>query len=136
MRFTMVHYNEKNAEIESFSISSVLLMLSSFFCSELYWTMFDLFFFFIYLFRAEASIIRLDELNPYVTVTSSKKDLSENTDLSFLLDYSCVITTEAPLRIQLKVNEYCRTQQPPIKVNTKEHYVICWAFICFSLFHV
>ena len=60
---------------------------------------------------------RLAELNPYVTVKlSTVEELSAESDLAFLTEFKCVIITEAPLAVQLKVDEFCRSQQPPIKV--------------------
>eukprot|EP00058_Branchiostoma_floridae_P020911 XP_002606401.1 hypothetical protein BRAFLDRAFT_118527 [Branchiostoma floridae] len=67
--------------------------------------------------RAEASVGRLAELNPYVTVKASTSPLGEDTDLAFLKEYQCVVLTEASLDLQLKVNSFCRTQDPPIKVT-------------------
>ena len=60
---------------------------------------------------------RLAELNPYVTVKVSSHELTDDSDLSFLADFKCVIVTETNLGLQLKLNEYCRSQQPPIKVH-------------------
>ena len=39
---------------------------------------------FLYLCRAEASLTKLTELNPYVTVQASTSPLNVSTDLSFL----------------------------------------------------
>eukprot|EP00048_Salpingoeca_helianthica_P016079 m.230351 g.230351 ORF g.230351 m.230351 type:complete len:1021 (-) comp17989_c0_seq1:244-3306(-) len=62
--------------------------------------------------RAEASAKRVAELNPYVTVSVSTESLTG--DLSFLSKYQVVILAEAPLAIQLAVDDFCRTHNPPI----------------------
>ena len=87
-----------------------------------------IFFFFLYFVlsakRAGASVPHLSELNPYVTVKSSHHELSTESDLTFLNTYRCVIVTEAPLDIHLKVNEYCRSQTPPIQVIKKVNQML------------
>ncbi|KAF5926857.1 hypothetical protein HPG69_001488, partial [Diceros bicornis minor] len=70
----------------------------------------------IYFFRAEAVLQRIAELNPYVHVTSSSIPLNETTDLSFLDKYQCIILTEIKLALQKKINDFCRSRHPPIKV--------------------
>ncbi|XP_066272091.1 ubiquitin-like modifier-activating enzyme 6 [Branchiostoma lanceolatum] len=83
--------------------------------------------------RAEASVGRLAELNPYVTVKASSSPLGEDTDLSFLKEYQCVVLTEASLTLQLKVNSFCRTQDPPIKFVSGDVYgVFCCCFCDFG----
>ncbi|KAH3830157.1 hypothetical protein DPMN_103395 [Dreissena polymorpha] len=58
--------------------------------------------------RAEACTPRLTELNPYVSIKALKNDLNDSTDLEYLKQFQCVILTEAPLTVQLKVNDFCR----------------------------
>ncbi|XP_078589545.1 ubiquitin-like modifier-activating enzyme 6 [Branchiostoma floridae x Branchiostoma japonicum] len=83
--------------------------------------------------RAEASVGRLAELNPYVTVKASTSPLGEDTDLAFLKEYQCVVLTEASLDLQLKVNSFCRTQDPPIKFVSGDVYgVFCCCFCDFG----
>uniref|UniRef100_A0A7N6C3E3 E1 ubiquitin-activating enzyme n=1 Tax=Anabas testudineus TaxID=64144 RepID=A0A7N6C3E3_ANATE len=67
--------------------------------------------------RVEAVCPRVAELNPYVHVDMSSSALDDNTDLSFLRKYQCVILTETRLRLQKRVNEFCHSQQPPIRDN-------------------
>uniref|UniRef100_A0A8C5X6I0 E1 ubiquitin-activating enzyme n=1 Tax=Malurus cyaneus samueli TaxID=2593467 RepID=A0A8C5X6I0_9PASS len=67
--------------------------------------------------RAEATLHRIAELNPYVHVAASTVPLDETTDLSFLKHYQCVILTEVSLLLQKKINDFCHAQQPPIKSN-------------------
>lgn len=62
--------------------------------------------------RAVASMPRVAELNPYVTV--DKRTDSLDGDISFLGAYQCVILTEASLDLQIKVDQFCRTHTPPI----------------------
>ncbi|XP_072037790.1 LOW QUALITY PROTEIN: ubiquitin-like modifier-activating enzyme 6 [Amphiura filiformis] len=83
--------------------------------------------------RAEASVSRLSELNPYVTVKSSTQELTADTDLTFLSEFKCVIITEAPLSLQQKLDEYCRSQEPPIKFIMADVYgVHSYAFCDFG----
>ncbi|KAI0237342.1 Ubiquitin-like modifier-activating enzyme 6 [Lamellibrachia satsuma] len=83
--------------------------------------------------RAKASVPRLAELNPYVTVKACTESLDEGSKLDFLQDYQCVVVTEASLDLQLKVNLFCRSQQPPIKFVCADVYgVFCWAFSDFG----
>uniref|UniRef100_A0AAY5KR40 Ubiquitin-activating enzyme E1 C-terminal domain-containing protein n=1 Tax=Esox lucius TaxID=8010 RepID=A0AAY5KR40_ESOLU len=65
--------------------------------------------------RVEAVHPRVAELNPYVHVDSSSFPLDLSTDLNFLRRYQCVILTEARLSLQKKVDEFCHSQQPPIR---------------------
>ncbi|XP_017728592.1 PREDICTED: ubiquitin-like modifier-activating enzyme 6 [Rhinopithecus bieti] len=65
--------------------------------------------------RAEAVLKHIAELNPYVHVTSSSVPFNETTDLSFLDKYQCVVLTEMKLPLQKKINDFCRSQCPPIK---------------------
>uniref|UniRef100_A0A8D2BUJ7 Gonadotropin-releasing hormone receptor n=1 Tax=Sus scrofa TaxID=9823 RepID=A0A8D2BUJ7_PIG len=65
--------------------------------------------------RAEAVLQHIAELNPYVHVTSSSVPLNESTDLSFLDKYQCVVLTEIKLPLRKKINDFCRSQCPPIK---------------------
>uniref|UniRef100_A0AAQ5XF78 E1 ubiquitin-activating enzyme n=1 Tax=Amphiprion ocellaris TaxID=80972 RepID=A0AAQ5XF78_AMPOC len=65
--------------------------------------------------RVEAVSPRVAELNPYVHVDTCSSALDDNTDLSFLRKYQCVILTEARLSLQKRVNEFCHSQQPPIR---------------------
>ncbi|KAK2177102.1 hypothetical protein NP493_617g01041 [Ridgeia piscesae] len=83
--------------------------------------------------RAEASVPRLAELNPYVTVKASTETLTEDSQLDFLCDFQCVVVTEATIGLQLKINSFCRCQQPPIKFVSADVYgVFCWAFSDFG----
>ncbi|XP_022102923.1 ubiquitin-like modifier-activating enzyme 6 [Acanthaster planci] len=65
--------------------------------------------------RAEACQARLAELNPHVSISSSSASLTMESDLSILCQYQCVVLTEAPQSLLIKVDEFCRQQQPPIK---------------------
>uniref|UniRef100_A0A8C4ISD5 Ubiquitin-like modifier-activating enzyme 6 n=1 Tax=Dicentrarchus labrax TaxID=13489 RepID=A0A8C4ISD5_DICLA len=67
--------------------------------------------------RVEAVCPRVAELNPYVHVDMSSSAMDDNTDLSFLREYQCVILTETRLSLQKRVNEFCHSQQPPIRDN-------------------
>uniref|UniRef100_A0A8C5I9B3 E1 ubiquitin-activating enzyme n=1 Tax=Gouania willdenowi TaxID=441366 RepID=A0A8C5I9B3_GOUWI len=81
--------------------------------------------------RVEVVCPRVAELNPYVHVDTSLCPLDDNTDLSFLRKYQCVILTEARLSLQKRVNEFCHSQQPPIRVSLH----LCDAFgICVRVF--
>ncbi|XP_069780802.1 ubiquitin-like modifier-activating enzyme 6 [Narcine bancroftii] len=83
--------------------------------------------------RAAATISQLSELNPYVQVNSSSVLLDENTDLSFLQHYQCVVLTETRLLLQKKINDFCRSQQPPIKFISADVYgVFCRVFCDFG----
>uniref|UniRef100_A0A3B4ZBP3 E1 ubiquitin-activating enzyme n=1 Tax=Seriola lalandi dorsalis TaxID=1841481 RepID=A0A3B4ZBP3_SERLL len=78
----------------------------------------------------EAVCPRVAELNPYVHVGLSSCALDDNTDLSFLSKYQCVILTEARLSLQKRVNEFCHSQQPPIRFIGCDTYGICVRVFC------
>ncbi|XP_034543207.1 ubiquitin-like modifier-activating enzyme 6 [Notolabrus celidotus] len=80
--------------------------------------------------RVEAVCPRVAELNPYVHVDLSYSPLDDNTDLSFLRKYQCVILTEARLSLQKRVNEFCHSQQPPIRFIGCDAYGICVRVFC------
>ncbi|XP_063332395.1 ubiquitin-like modifier-activating enzyme 6 [Pelmatolapia mariae] len=80
--------------------------------------------------RVEAVCPRVAELNPYVHVDMSSSALDDNTDLSFLRRYQCVILTEARLSLQKRVNEFCHSQQPPIRFISCDMYGICARVFC------
>lgn len=80
--------------------------------------------------RVEAVCPHVAELNPYVHVDMSSSALDDNTDLSFLRRYQCVILTEARLSLQKRVNEFCHSQQPPIRFISCDMYGICARVFC------
>ncbi|XP_068606658.1 ubiquitin-like modifier-activating enzyme 6 [Brachionichthys hirsutus] len=80
--------------------------------------------------RVEAVCPRVSELNPYVHVDISSSSLDDNTDLSFLRKYQCVILTEARLNLQKRVNRFCHSQQPPIRFIGCDAYGICARVFC------
>ncbi|XP_071385741.1 ubiquitin-like modifier-activating enzyme 6 [Centroberyx affinis] len=80
--------------------------------------------------RVEAVYPRVAELNPYVHVDMSSSTLDDNSDLSFLRKYQCVILTEARLSLQKRVNEFCHSQQPPIRFIGCDLYGICVRVFC------
>ncbi|XP_023668301.2 ubiquitin-like modifier-activating enzyme 6 isoform X1 [Paramormyrops kingsleyae] len=80
--------------------------------------------------RVEAVHSRIAALNPYVQVGKSSCVLDEGTDLSFLKKYQCVILTEASLALQKKVNNFCHSQEPPIKFISCDVFGICTRVFC------
>uniref|UniRef100_UPI00398E3D27 ubiquitin-like modifier-activating enzyme 6 n=1 Tax=Pristiophorus japonicus TaxID=55135 RepID=UPI00398E3D27 len=80
--------------------------------------------------RAKATILQLAELNPYVQVNTSNDLLDENTDLGFLQNYQCVVLTETRLSLQKKINDFCRSQQQPIKFISADVYGVCCRVFC------
>uniref|UniRef100_A0A672IL17 Ubiquitin like modifier activating enzyme 6 n=1 Tax=Salarias fasciatus TaxID=181472 RepID=A0A672IL17_SALFA len=80
--------------------------------------------------RVEVVCPRVAELNPYVHVDISSSALDDNTDLSFLRKYQCVILTEARLNLQKRVNDFCHSQQPPIRFIGCDAYGICVRVFC------
>ncbi|XP_057700009.1 ubiquitin-like modifier-activating enzyme 6 [Corythoichthys intestinalis] len=80
--------------------------------------------------RAEAVCPRVAELNPYVHVDTSITALDDNTDLSFLRNYQCVILTEARLSLQKRVNDFCHAQCPPIRFISCDTYGISVRVFC------
>ncbi|XP_074486264.1 ubiquitin-like modifier-activating enzyme 6 [Sebastes fasciatus] len=80
--------------------------------------------------RVEAVCPRVAELNPYVHVDMSSSALDDNTDLSFLVKYQCVVLTEARLSLQKRVNEFCHSQRPPIRFIGCDAYGICVRVFC------
>ncbi|KAF3687627.1 Ubiquitin-like modifier-activating enzyme 6 [Channa argus] len=80
--------------------------------------------------RVEAVCLRVAELNPYVHVDMSSSALDDNTDLSFLKKYQCVILTETRLSLQKRINEFCHSQQPSIRFIGCDAYGICVRVFC------
>ncbi|MBN3310244.1 ubiquitin-like modifier-activating enzyme 6 [Amia ocellicauda] len=80
--------------------------------------------------RVETVYPRIAELNPYVQVNMSSAALDETTDLSFLKNYQCVILTEVRIHLQKKINDFCHSQQPPIKFISCDVYGICARIFC------
>lgn len=80
--------------------------------------------------RVEAVCPRVAELNPYVHVDMSSSPLDDNTDLTFLRKYQCVILTEARLNLQKRVNDFCHSQSPPIRFIGCDSYGICARVFC------
>ncbi|XP_029000723.1 ubiquitin-like modifier-activating enzyme 6 [Betta splendens] len=80
--------------------------------------------------RVEAVCPRVAELNPYVHVDLSSSALDDNTDLSFLRKYQCVILTETRLRLQKRVNDFCHSQRPPIRFIGCDAHGICVRVFC------
>ncbi|EDV26442.1 uncharacterized protein TRIADDRAFT_54436 [Trichoplax adhaerens] len=64
--------------------------------------------------RAKASFQSISQLNPHVVVDVSTTPFNCESDLSFLLQYQCVVLTESPLELQVVVDQFCRSQDPPI----------------------
>ncbi|XP_045387608.1 ubiquitin-like modifier-activating enzyme 6 isoform X2 [Lemur catta] len=80
--------------------------------------------------RAEAVLQHIAELNPYVHVTSSSVPFNETTELSFLDKYQCVVLTEVKLSLQKKINDFCRSQCPPIKFISADIHGIWSRLFC------
>uniref|UniRef100_A0A8C7Z0C3 E1 ubiquitin-activating enzyme n=1 Tax=Oryzias sinensis TaxID=183150 RepID=A0A8C7Z0C3_9TELE len=80
--------------------------------------------------RVEAVCPRVGELNPYVHVDMSSCPLDDNIDLSFLKKYQCVILTESSLSLQKRINQFCHSQQPPIRFISSDAYGICVRIFC------
>ncbi|KAM8939696.1 ubiquitin-like modifier-activating enzyme 6 [Pelodytes ibericus] len=80
--------------------------------------------------RAETCLDHIAELNPYVQVMSSTVPLDKTSDLSFLKQYQCVILTEMRLSLQKTINNFCHSQQPPIKFISSDMYGICTRLFC------
>ncbi|KAG1956676.1 ubiquitin-like modifier-activating enzyme [Pimephales promelas] len=80
--------------------------------------------------RVEAVHSRVAELNPYVQVSVSTDVLDENTDLSFLKRYQCVVLTETKLSLQKRINHFCHSLQPPIKFIGCDIFGICSRVFC------
>ncbi|XP_076848600.1 ubiquitin-like modifier-activating enzyme 6 [Brachyhypopomus gauderio] len=80
--------------------------------------------------RAEAVHPRVAELNPYVQVNLSTVTLDDSTDLSFLLQYQCVVLTEARLSLQKRIDHFCHSQHPPIKFVACDMPGMCARVFC------
>ncbi|XP_053405676.1 ubiquitin-like modifier-activating enzyme 6 isoform X2 [Mercenaria mercenaria] len=81
--------------------------------------------------RAEASVPRLSELNPYVSIHTLTTPLNDSTDLQYLKQYQCVIVTELPHSIQVKVNSFCRTSEIQF-ISADVYGLFCGAFCDFG----
>eukprot|EP00112_Aurelia_sp_Birch-Aquarium-sp1_P005015 Seg1569.5 transcript_id=Seg1569.5/GoldUCD/mRNA.D3Y31 product="Ubiquitin-like modifier-activating enzyme 6" protein_id=Seg1569.5/GoldUCD/D3Y31 len=79
--------------------------------------------------RADGCAKRLAELNPYVPVKTMVSDLSEN-DLDFLKEFQCVVLTECSLHMQLKVNKFCREQEPQIRFISTDVFGVFSSLFC------
>lgn len=83
--------------------------------------------------RAEASVHRLSELNPYVSMDVLTHGIEDSTDLNYLCQYQCIIVTELSLDLQLKINKFCRQKSPQIAFISCDVYgVFCSAFCDFG----
>uniref|UniRef100_A0A4W4H5K4 E1 ubiquitin-activating enzyme n=1 Tax=Electrophorus electricus TaxID=8005 RepID=A0A4W4H5K4_ELEEL len=80
--------------------------------------------------RVEAVHSRVAELNPYVQVNSSTVALDDITDLSFLLQYQCVVLTETSLNLQKRIDHFCHSQRPPIKFVACDVLGMCSRVFC------
>ncbi|XP_062608943.1 ubiquitin-like modifier-activating enzyme 6 [Saccostrea cucullata] len=80
--------------------------------------------------RAESSGPRLSELNPYVSLTALTTILEVGSDLNYLKKFQCVILTEAPLSVQIRVNNFCRQQIPPIRFISADVFGVCCGTFC------
>uniref|UniRef100_A0A8C1SWM6 Ubiquitin-like modifier-activating enzyme 6 n=1 Tax=Cyprinus carpio TaxID=7962 RepID=A0A8C1SWM6_CYPCA len=76
------------------------------------------------------TFVSMAELNPYVQVSVSTDVLDENTDLSFLKRYQCVVLTETKLSLQKRIDRFCHSQQPPIKFIGCDVFGICSRVFC------
>ncbi|KAK3097072.1 hypothetical protein FSP39_006114 [Pinctada imbricata] len=75
--------------------------------------------------RAEASAKSLAELNPYVSIKTLTTGIDQETDLSYLKDYQCVIVTELSLSLQIKINKFCRAQTQQIRFISADVLGLC-----------
>ncbi|KAJ8299843.1 hypothetical protein KUTeg_022590 [Tegillarca granosa] len=83
--------------------------------------------------RAEACSGLLSELNPYVSINTLTSTLNMETDLSYMTQYQCIILTEMPLNVMVRVNNFCRSQKPQIKFISADVYgLYCDAFCDFG----
>ncbi|XP_064619138.1 ubiquitin-like modifier-activating enzyme 6 [Lineus longissimus] len=80
--------------------------------------------------RADASCAKIAELNPYVSVKTLTSPLSESSSLDYMKEFQCVILTEASLSLQLKVDAFCRSQNPPIKFIAADVYGVFSSAFC------
>ncbi|KAL5481764.1 hypothetical protein EMCRGX_G021995 [Ephydatia muelleri] len=88
--------------------------------------------------RAEASLPKLRELNPYVSVDLCTHPISCDSDIGFLEGFQCVIMTDASLSLQVRIDEFCRSHQPPIAfiscgVRGVSSFVFCDFGPCFTV---
>ncbi|XP_060555523.1 ubiquitin-like modifier-activating enzyme 6 [Ruditapes philippinarum] len=81
--------------------------------------------------RAEASVHRLRELNPYVSIDTLTSALNESTDLQYLKQFQCVILTELPHSVQVNVNSFCRTNGIQF-ISADVYGLFCGAFCDFG----
>lgn len=78
--------------------------------------------------RAEVSLPKLKELNPYVTIQQATEgDLNEE-NLSFLEKFQCVVLVGQPLSLQLKVNKFCHENKISF-ISCDVRGIITWAFV-------
>lgn len=59
--------------------------------------------------RAEASLLRAQALNPIVEISVDKENL-EKKSKEYFKNFDVVIVTEAPVKVQIEVNNACREQ--------------------------
>ena len=58
----------------------------------------EIYLYFLFVFRAEASAVKLAELNPYVSIKALTSPLDDSTDLQYLTQYQVVILTLVMLK--------------------------------------
>ena len=80
--------------------------------------------------RGLASEQKIKELNSYVMVEVSNVDLN-TVEESFFSKFKCVVLTEAPLQLQLRVNEICHKHNIPF-LSARVCGVFGWAFADFG----
>ncbi|KAL4227831.1 Ubiquitin-like modifier-activating enzyme 6 [Mactra antiquata] len=78
--------------------------------------------------RAEVSVTRLSELNPYVSIQTMTTALDGTCDLEYLKQYQCVILTESSLNVQIRVNTFCRSNG--IKFICADMYGVFGGLFC------
>jgi len=80
--------------------------------------------------RADVCIKQISELNPNVKYAVTHEDLGK-VDLSFFDQFKCVIVTDAPLSVQLRVNDYCHEKGIRF-IATDVRGVFAWSFCDFG----
>ena len=81
--------------------------------------------------RAAACVTKLAELNPYVRVTNRSAEALASAD--FLAGFSCIVMCNAPLDVQLAVNDLCHATNKQFiatEVGVGHFYFAAAPFCC------
>eukprot|EP01100_Stratorugosa_tubuloviscum_P003851 TRINITY_DN1936_c2_g1_i2.p1 TRINITY_DN1936_c2_g1~~TRINITY_DN1936_c2_g1_i2.p1 ORF type:complete len:1019 (-),score=473.16 TRINITY_DN1936_c2_g1_i2:43-3066(-) len=78
--------------------------------------------------RAEFSLNKIAELNPYVRVNAISTPQISAFDAQFLANYQCIIVTELSLNEQIQLNNLCHSLNKSF-ISCDVRGIFCWCFV-------